>query len=370
MKVLVFCVFIALASGSLAPLHRVSERVPGNYMVHIKKGLHLDDFIANSFSVSLEGQILHKYEHIGHGIAVRIPDHLVDVLRSLDGVEYVAEDGVVYTQQVASWGLDRVDQRYLPLDNIFTPPRTGSGTTIYVIDTGILHSHKDFGGRVTNLYDFEPGNNGADCNGHGTHCAGTAAGSTFGVAKGADIKSVRFMGCTGSGLWTDMLDGLDLVVADITPTMQKVASMSVGGGKNPFVDQYVADAIAAGVVVSAAAGNSNANACNYSPSGVLTAITVGATDDNDKRASYSNYGNCVDVFAPGTSIVSTWIDSDTSTYTLSGTSMACPHVSGAAALLLERGVAPSNVPDEMVATATGVVTNPGSGSPNLMLYVN
>ncbi|XP_072033252.1 aqualysin-1-like [Amphiura filiformis] len=289
-------------------------------------------------------------------------------LMALDGVDFVEEDGIAYTQAVASWGIDRVDQRNLPLDNTYTAPRSGSGTTVYIIDTGLRHSHNDFGGRASYHWDYQPSNGGEDCNGHGTHCGGTASGSTYGLAGGSMLKSVRVLSCQGSGSWTDVISGIESVGQ---ASGMRVGSMSLGGGSNSGVDDAVEAAVANGAVISVAAGNSNANACNYSPAGAPSAITVGSTTSTDARSSFSNYGACVDLFAPGSSITSAWHTSDSASNTISGTSMACPHVSGGAALLLARGVSAGAVHDTIVNEATsGVVSNPGRNSPNLMLYVS
>ncbi|XP_072041366.1 extracellular serine proteinase-like [Amphiura filiformis] len=290
-----------------------------------------------------------------------------ETLLALDGVEYVEEDGIAYTQRVAAtWGLDRIDERS-GMDGFYNPSGDGAGVTVYIIDTGLRHSHEDFGGRAAYHWDYQPSNGGEDCNGHGTHCGGTTSGTIYGVASGSMVKSVRVLSCFGSGSWTNVIAGVDSV-ADATG--MRVGSMSLGGGATQSLDDAVAAAVAAGAPMSVAGGNSNADACNYSPAREPSAITVGATDRYDARASFSNYGSCTDLFAPGVDITSAWHTSDTATNTISGTSMACPHVSGAAALLLQRGVSASEVHDTVVAEATsGVVTNPGRNSPNLFLFV-
>ncbi|XP_072041368.1 aqualysin-1-like [Amphiura filiformis] len=286
-------------------------------------------------------------------------------LLALDGVEYVEEDGIAYTQAVTSWGLDRVDQRMLLRNYHNVHIGSGSGTTVYIIDTGLRHSHVDFGGRASYHFDYQSGVS-EDCNGHGTHCGGTTSGTTYGIAAGSMVKSVRVLSCFGSGSWTNVIAGVDSV-ADASG--MRVGSMSLGGGATQSLDDAVTAAVNAGAVMSVAGGNSNADACNYSPARAPLAITVGATDSNDARASFSNYGSCTDIFAPGVSITRAWHTSDTASNTISGTSMACPHVSGASALLLQRGVSAKAVHDTIVAGATsGVVSNPGRNSPNLMLF--
>ncbi|KAJ8050906.1 Subtilisin-like protease 2 [Holothuria leucospilota] len=247
-------------------------------------------------------------------------------------------------------------------------PGTGAGVTVYVIDTGIRYTHVDFGGRAEPGFDFA-GGSGEDCHGHGTHCAGTVGGRTYGVAKCVTLKSVRVFDCFGSGSRSGIIAGVDFTARDCGGG-RCVASMSLRGPRSSSVDNAVANAVSKGVVVVVAAGNANDTACNYSPAGEPTAITVGATQSDDERSSFSNYGPCVDLFAPGTAITSAWYTSDAASNTLSGTSMACPHVAGAAALLLQRGVSAGDVPSTIVSEATkGIVINPGSCSPNEFLYV-
>jgi hypothetical protein len=242
----------------------------------------------------------------------------------------------------------------------------------YIIDTGIRFTHTTFGGRAVSGRDTVDNDNDAtDCNGHGTHVAGTVGGSQYGVAKGVALVGVRVLDCNGSGTTAGVVAGVDWVTANaIKPA---VANMSLGGGLDTTLDNAVAGSIASGVTYGIAAGNSNANACNFSPARVPAAITVGATDINDNRASFSNFGTCVDIFAPGVNITSSWLTSDTATNTISGTSMATPHVVGVAALIASANPSftPQQVRDRMVADATtGVVVNPGTGSPNRLLFVN
>jgi subtilisin family serine protease len=281
----------------------------------------------------------------------------------------VEQDSVVSlaaTQSGATWGLDRVDQRNLPLSGTYTYNTTASNVTAYVIDTGIQTSHPQFGGRAAASYDAV-GGNGQDCNGHGTHVAGTIGSSTYGLAKGVRLRAVRVLDCNGSGSNSGVIAGVDWVTSN--HAANSVANMSLGGSASSALDTAVRRSISSGVTYALAAGNSNANACNSSPSRVTEAITVGATTSSDARASFSNYGSCLDIFAPGASITSTWTGSGTNT--ISGTSMASPHVAGAAALYLglHPGASPATVRNALVGTATaGVVGSPGSGSPNLLLY--
>ena len=270
------------------------------------------------------------------------------------------------------WGLDRIDQRALPLNNQFSRAYTGSGVTAYIIDTGVLSTHTEFGGRVLSGFSSVVDSNGTeDCNGHGTHVAGTVGGSNYGVAPGVAIVPVRVLDCSGSGSTSGVIAGIDWVIANHVAGTPAVANMSLGGGRSSALDIAVRAGVADGVVFVVAAGNSTANACQSSPAGEPLAITVGSTTSADARSSFSNYGSCVDVFAPGSSITSAWYTSTTASNTISGTSMASPHVAGVTALGLE--IAPNasvaQISAWITSTATpGVVGDAGSGSPNLLVY--
>ncbi|WP_327039339.1 S8 family peptidase [Micromonospora maris] len=287
-------------------------------------------------------------------------------------VEYVEQDQKITlaaTQSNPTWGLDRIDQRNRPLSGTFTYPNTATNVRAYIIDTGIRTTHGQFGGRATwgtNTVD----SNNTDCNGHGTHVAGTVGGSTYGVAKGVRLIAVKVLNCSGGGTTTSVVNGVNWVTANAVKPA--VANMSLGGGASTSIDNAVANSIRAGISYAVAAGNSNANACNYSPARTSTAITVGSTTSTDARSSFSNYGSCVHIFAPGSSVLSAYHTSNTATSTLSGTSMASPHVAGAAALVLSANPSwtPAQVKTYLVNNATtGVVTSPGSGSPNRLLFV-
>jgi len=279
------------------------------------------------------------------------------------------------TETSAPWGLDRLDQSALPLSGTYTYGNDGSGVTVYIVDTGILYGHTDFGGRATAGYDaVTSGGTAVDCNGHGTHVAGTVGGTKYGVAKNVQLVGVRVLDCTGSGSSSGVIAGLDWVLQQkqANPSRPMVVNMSLGGGASTALDNAVASLTSAGVTVVVAAGNSTADACTQSPARAPSAITVGATDNTDHFASFSNYGTCVDLDAPGVSITSDYYTSSTATATMSGTSMATPHTTGAAALYLSAN--PSATPAQVTsaltsnATASKVVGAP-AGTPNLLLYV-
>ncbi|MEV5545454.1 S8 family serine peptidase [Streptomyces sp. NPDC052309] len=271
-----------------------------------------------------------------------------------------------------SWGLDRIDQKNLPLNSSYTyPDSAGEGVTAYVIDTGVRITHSDFGGRASYGYDaIDNDNTAQDGHGHGTHVAGTVAGTAHGVAKKAKIVGVRVLNNSGSGTTAQVVAGIDWVARNAVKPA--VANMSLGGGADSALDTAVRNAIASGVTFAVAAGNESTNASTKSPARVTEAITVGATTSSDARASYSNYGSVLDLFAPGSSITSAWNTGDSATNTISGTSMASPHVAGAAALYLADNptATPAQVSSALTTAATsGVVSNPGTGSPNRLLYV-
>lgn len=289
-------------------------------------------------------------------------------------VKYVEEDGVMSidtTQTNATWGIDRIDQRDLPLSGTYNFEADGSGVNVYIIDTGIRATHVDFGGRVSGGFSAINDNRGTDdCNGHGTHVAGTTGSATYGVAKNVHLTPVRVLNCQGSGTTSGVISGVDWVTANhISPS---VANMSLGGGASTSLDSAVTNSINSGVVYAVAAGNSNTDACSQSPARAAAAITVGSTTSTDARSSFSNFGTCVDIFAPGSSITSLWKTSDTATNTISGTSMASPHVAGVAALVLQGnpGASPATVANDIRTNATsGKISSVGSGSPNLLLFM-
>lgn len=321
------------------------------------------------------GATIHfEYGAALRGFAATLPQQALSGLRNNPHVAYIEADTTVSLADIQSpvtWGLDRIDQRSLPLSNSYTYNATGSGVTAYIIDTGIRFSHSEFGGRAVSGYDAVDGGSADDCNGHGTHVAGTVGGTVYGVAKAVRLVAVRVLNCQGSGTNSGVIAGVDWVTSNHAAGAPAVANMSLGGGANSSLDTAVNNSINDGVSYAVAAGNDNANACNYSPARVGAAITVGSTTSSDARSSFSNYGSCLDIFAPGSSITSAWYTSDTATNTISGTSMATPHVAGVAALYLQNNTSasPSTVRNAIVNSATqGVVSNAGSGSPNLLLY--
>ena len=328
---------------------------------------------ANALVQAHGGQLTHVYRSAIKGFAVSgLPDAAVEALRRNPRIELVELDGIMTADATQtptpSWGIDRIDA-VLGRDNSYTYPNTASNVTAYIIDTGINPGISDLSGRILSGVDYVDGGAPDDCNGHGTHVAGTVAGTAYGVAKQAKVVAVRVLNCQGSGSTSGVIAGVDWVTQNAAKPA--VANMSLGGSYYAALNTAVANAVASGVAFAVAAGNSNANACNYSPSSTPTAITVGATTSSDAKASYSNYGSCVDIQAPGSSITSDWIGSATATNTISGTSMASPHVAGAAALVLGANPAftAQQVRDALVNNATnGVVTGLPSG-PNKLLYV-
>jgi subtilisin family serine protease len=316
------------------------------------------------------GEVTEDYQSAVRGFHATMTERQARRMAADPAVRYVEQDATVAVTGAPTWGLDRIDQRELPLSKTYTAAPSASGVTAYVLDTGIRITHQEFGGRATNGYDFVDKDNVAqDCNGHGTHVAGTIGGSTWGVAKDVKLVGVRVLGCNGSGSYSNIIAGIDWVTKHAHGP--SVANLSLGGTVSKALDDAVNRSIAAGVTYVVAAGNDNKDACRQSPADVPAAVTVGATDDKDKRASFSNFGTCLDLFAPGVRIESASNKSNTATMSMSGTSMASPHVAGAAALVLGAHPAwtPAQVRDELVNQATGgTVGSAGKGSPAKLLY--
>jgi serine protease len=356
---------------------RAATPVANQYIVVLRDdgpAFKAQDFDATqvSLATSYRAEVKHTYHSALKGFVATMTEADAIALAEDPMVAFVQEDGIVKastTQSGATWGIDRIDQRSLPLSGTYVYNADGSGASAYIIDTGIRISHNEFGGRAhAGFSAINDGNGSNDCNGHGTHVAGTIGGSTYGVAKNVQLYAVRVLDCGGSGTDSGVIAGVDWVKQNAQHPA--VANMSLGGGASPALDTAVRNAIASGVVFAVAAGNENEDACGGSPSGVAEAITVGATGSSDARASYSDYGSCVDIFAPGSSIKSAWNSSNTATNTISGTSMATPHMAGAVALYLgaNPSATPAQVANAFTSNASTGVSNRGSGSPDRLLY--
>ena len=363
----------SLTAGARKGVRHAKHPIAGQYIVTLARN---DDPEAVGLETAslYGGKLKHVYNHAVRGFAVRLTPAQAAALADDPRVSSVEEDDRIQTSDIEftpPWGLDRIDQRVRPVDGQYEYPTSSTPVYVDVIDTGILTTHSEFSGRAIVGADYvTPSTGGIDCNGHGTHVAGTIGGNTYGVAKNVTLVAYRALDCTGNGSSSAVLAAIDAITAD-TVHRPAVVNMSLGGPANSTLDDAVRRSIASGVTYVVAAGNSNVDASTQSPADVTEAITVGATDAADTRASFSNYGPALDLFAPGVSILSAYYTSTTSTKTLSGTSMATPHVAGAAALYLQQHptATPAEVRNALVAAATpGVVTSPGSGSPNALLY--
>jgi subtilisin family serine protease len=364
-----------------ARFHRHKDKIPNNYIVVLDQdatgaagdpGLaaaEADQVVASTSS----GRVEHVYAHALNGFSAEMTEDDAIALSNDPRVRFVEEDSVmeiVTTQTNATWGIDRIDQVSRPLSGTYTYTSTGSGVNAYIIDTGIRITHTQFGGRASVAFDaVRDGRNGIDCNGHGTHVSGTVGGSTYGVAKAVRLFAVRVLNCSGSGTTSGVIAGVDWVTGHhISPA---VANMSLGGSASTALDSAVRNSISSGVTYAIAAGNSNANASSFSPARVSEAITVGSSTINDARSSFSNFGSVVDIFAPGSSITSAWATSNTAINTISGTSMATPHVAGVAARFLQnnRTASPAAVRNAIVnAASLNRLSGIPTGTANRLLF--
>lgn len=392
------CALLTAATVTAIPaLAAPAKTIPNQYIVVLDPPALLSEFGLNALVQSTLAQVggatvLSQYRAAFTGFTAKLSANQAEALAKLPFVKLVEQDQVmdlVATQNnPPSYGIDRIDQRALPLSNSYTyADQGGAGAHVYIIDTGINPNHSDFTGRIGTGRNFATNSTGAlctnfnvgcaapvatnvtDCNGHGTHVAGSAVGTTFGVAKKATVHAVRVFSCAGSTATSTIISGVDWVTAN--RVLPAAANMSLGGSDSAALDSAVVAMINSGVATAVAAGNSSSNACTGSPNKVPRAITVGATTNTDAQASYSSFGPCLDIYAPGTNIVSAAYNNNTGSATLSGTSMASPHVAGAAALVLgaNPGLSPDAVRDAIVGNATlGVITGLGTGSPNALLY--
>lgn len=390
-------IVLSLVLAGLVPAAWAGEYIPAGgppvkdqYIVVLKNEMPPSEreALLNNLAKEHKGKVSRVFKHVLNGGLMTLSQAKAEALAHNANVLYVEQDSTVWTsgrpsdskpsdtQLSTTWGLDRIDQRNLPLDGVYTYTTTATDVTAYVIDTGIRISHTEFGGRASIGIDVIGGSgSGGDCVGHGTHVAGTIGGNLYGVAKEVKLISVRVLGCDGSGYISGVIAGVDWATEDATSSSKTaVANMSLIGGGSLSLDNAVIHSIQSGVTYALAAGNSNKDACRYSPARINEpgALTVAASTAADARASYSNYGKCVDIFAPGSSITSAWNSSDTALNTISGTSMATPHVAGVAALYLQThaGAKPDVVGNGLVneATLNKLSNIKDRKTPNALLY--
>ena len=358
-----------LVAPSLAAGNPNCTEVDGNYIVTFSKGAVVANEVKNVNGKQVAPKFI--YSDALNGFAARLTGDQVCNLKKRGNVEDIETDQIMSveatTQAGATWGLDRIDQISSPLSTTYNYSSTGSGVDAYVIDTGILGTHTEFTSRIKPGFSaIGSAADTLDCNGHGTHVSGTIGGSIYGVAKAVSLVPVRVLDCAGSGSTSGVIAGINWAIANHQLGVKAVANMSLGGGASSALDSAVNNLINDGVIVVVAAGNSRQDACKSSPARVPAAITVAASDVSDIFASFSNRGKCVDIIAPGVGITSDWIGSDTATNTISGTSMASPHVAGAVARALSVGRSANNVLTEAL---TNKITQVPAGTPNKLLYI-
>jgi len=390
---LVLSLIISSAFGYVEVLNREYEHIPGEYLITYNTNTTSEEARAHVLSYALlDVEFLGIWNTALHkGFGAKLTDEQVAQLQTDPIVMAIEVNQIVRlsdvqqgcdgsTSNALSWGLSRISfsgslSGGLPSTFIY-PSNGGTGTTVYVEDTGILTTHQDFGGRAVFGVNYSTDTSNSDGNGHGTHCAGTVGGTTYGVAKATRLVAVKVLNSGGSGSFTAIVNGVNYVTNNATP-YKSVISMSLGGtGSNAALTSAINSAVSNGVAVVVAAGNNNANACGFTPAGIASCITVGATalaagGTSDARSSFSNFGTCVHIFAPGTNIRSAWIGSNTATNTISGTSMACPHIAGLSATILgaNSGMSPASLKSTLISNSqTGLISNPGTGSPNRLAY--
>jgi len=390
---LVLSLILSSAFGYVEVGNREYEHIPGEYLITYHLNTTSEDARSHVLSyANLDVEFLGIWNTGFHkGFGAKLSDEQVAQLQTDPIVMAIEVNQIVRlsdvqqgcdgsTSNALSWGLSRISYSGsmgggLPSTFIY-PSNGGTGTVVYVADTGILTTHQDFGGRATFGVNYSTDTSNADGNGHGTHCAGTIGGTTYGVAKATRLVAVKVLSSAGSGSFVGIVNGVNYVTNNGNP-YKSVISMSLGGsGSQASLTTAINNAVASGIAVVVAAGNSNANACTFTPAGIASCITVGATalaagGTSDSRSSFSNYGTCVHIFAPGTNIRSAWIGSNTATNTISGTSMACPHVAGLSATILgaNSNMSPATLKSTLISRSqTGLISNPGTGSPNRLAY--